>query len=208
MSEDDVASSTEELNEFMHPKRQQGFRFIEGVSQVIVEEDGKDVTYGLHLSVAPVEGYLQQLHLEFTHEDDIYFIRRWEMTEEQFKTFKKDQHLRKSDTFGTFVEKLTALLSNVASNRTTFQAVFVGDNLEFRQRLEFKVVTIVALAFQQLDPGDEYVRDQAQFRYAEKQSMLGQMKVRLTQLFAHVEKKNPQLAQQLKRGSKFAQKET
>lgn len=193
--------------EFVHPKLQAGYKFIEAVPTVTVEEGDRDVTYGITIAVSPIEGDLEQLDIELTREDDIYFLTRCTLTAETFASFKKDQHLRKTETFATFVESLTSMLKNVTSNRTTYKAVFENDKLTFRQQLEFKAVRIFTLAFQQIDDGDEYVRAQAQFRFSEKQHFLSEQLALLNDLFEHVERKNPQLCQQLKRGSKFAQKE-
>ena len=196
-----------EPEEFIHPKLRDNYKFIEAVPQITVEEGDRDVTYGITVSVTPPDGDLEQLDVELTREDDIYFLTRCTLTSETFNGFKKDQHLRKTETFATFVESLTAMLKNVTSNRTTFKAVFEGDKLTFRQQLEFKAVRIFTLPFQQIDDNDEYVRAQAQFRFSEKQHFLSEQLAVLNDLFEHVEKKNPQLCQQLKRGSKFAQKD-
>lgn len=201
--EEDIA----EPEEFIHPKILANYKFIDAVSQITVEEGDRDVTYGITVAISPADGDLEELDIELTREDDIYFLTRCTLTYETFDAFKKEQHLRKTETFATFVESLTTMLKNVTSNRTTFKAVFENDKLTFRQQLEFKAVRIFTLAFAQVDESDEYVRAQAQFRFSEKQHFLSEQLALLNDLFEHVERKNPQLCQQLKRGSKFAQKE-
>lgn len=196
-----------EPEEFIHPKLLANYKFIEAVPQVTVEEGDRDVTYNISLAITPADGALEELDIELTREDDIYFLTRCTLTADSFESFKKDQHLRKTETLATFVESLKTILKNVTSNRTTYKGIFENNKLTFRQQLEFKAVRIFTLEFAQVDENDEYVRAQAQFRFSEKQHFLSEQMHLLNDLFSHVESKNPQLCQQLKRGSKFAQKE-
>ena len=196
-----------EPEEFIHPKLLANFKFIDAVPQITVEEGDRDVTYGITVSISPADGDLEQLDVELTREDDIYFLTRCTLTVENFDAFKKDQHLRKGENLSLFVESLKTMLKNVTSNRTTYKAVFENNKLTIRQQLEFKAVRIFTLDFTQIDDNDEYVRAQAQFRFSEKQHFLSEQLAVLNDLFDHVESKNAQLCQQLKRGSKFAQKE-
>lgn len=198
-----------EVEEFLHPKLNQGFAFIETVNTITVEEDGRDVTYGLKIAVAPLDESkpLEELQMELTLESNIYFVARCTITNDTFEDFKKQQRLKKAETFDSFVESLQTVLDHVTSNRSTYKAIFSKGQLQFKQQLEFKSVKIFALKFDILDAADEYVRAQAQFRYTEKQHELSERMHLLNDLFAHVQEKNPQLYQQLKRSSKFAKKE-
>lgn len=196
--------------EFLHPKlRENYFTFIETVNSLTVEEDGRDVTYGLKIAVAPVEEGkpVEELHVELILESNIYFVARCVITNENWEEFKKQQKLKKNETLDTFVKSLTTVLEHVTANRTTYKAVFRKGVLTFKQQLEFKSVKIFALKFEVLEPGNDYVREQAQSRYTEKQHLLSERMYLLNDLFEHVEEKNPQLYQQLKRSSKFAKKE-
>lgn len=195
-----------EPEEFIHPKLNGGYKFIDTVKMITVDENGRDQTYGLKVAITPAEGDLEELDVELTREDDIYFLMRCTLTAEGFESFRKEQKLRKSETLVSFVETLKTMFNHIMSNRTTYRAAFENGKMTFQQQLEFKAARIFSLQFTQIEDSDEYVRAQAQFRFSEKQHFLSEQLCLLNDLLNHVELKNPQLCQQLKRGSKFADK--
>ncbi|KAH0788812.1 hypothetical protein GPJ56_007494 [Histomonas meleagridis] len=199
-------STAETINSFIHPKLKEDFMFIDSMNQITVEENGKDIQLGIKISITPTDGEMSEIHIELTREDDIYYLSRCIISADTFASFKKSQHLRKTETMATFLSNFINVLKNISSNRTSFHAVFDGSKLMIKQQLELKNVTIFSLIFEEIDRSDQYVRDQAQFRFIEKQHLFMQQKDLLDDFIKHVQNHNPQLAQQLKRISKYATK--
>lgn len=199
---------TQEEEEYLHPLVRQGFKIIYDKA-LTVETNDQDQDYSVKVFVSPADGDTTDLRVELTNESDIYYVTCCELQQNSFEDLKKKQHLRKGENFASFISNITKILDNVNSNRTTFRAIYsINDNsatLTFKQQLEFKSITIFSLDFQQAERSDEYVKAQAQFRYNEKEHFLRDQISVLNELLEHVEAKNPQLAQQFKRGSKFAQ---
>jgi hypothetical protein len=192
------------VQEFSHPKLLEGFKAVDTEKEVIVEEGGRDVRYGLWVALYPAEGDLQQVDIELTKEGDIYFLARASLTGDTFEDFKKKQHLKKSATLADFVNRtIPETFAKVVSNRTTFKAVFTTEKLTFRQQLEFKNVKIFELDFAVIARTEDYVRRQAQFRYNSLQTLIRDSENRLQELITHVSNKNPQFGAQLKKASKF-----
>jgi hypothetical protein len=205
---DGPVGQTEDLaDDFKHPKLKEGFVFRKTIPEFTIEENGRDVSVALTVATSPAqEGEASILYIELTRESDIYYVASSELHQDGFPEFRRTQKLRKSQGFLAFIEDLLKILDNVTSNRTTFRAIYTGTSLEFRQQLEFKNVKLFALNFTVLDRTDPYVKNQAQFRYAWLNHRLSEREHLLSDLLEHVRGKNPQLAQQLEKGSKFAQK--
>jgi hypothetical protein len=204
MAEDAGDGEQDLVEELSHPKFREGFRPVETEKELIVEEGGRDVRYGLLVASYPADGAFEQVHIELTKEGDIYFLARASLAADDFEDFKKTQRLRKSATLSDFVTRTIAeTFAKVVSNRTTFKAVLAANKLTFRQQLEFKNVKIFELQLDVIPPDNEYVREQAQFRYNFLQRLIRDREVKLQELIAHVSNKNPQLGTQLKKTSKF-----
>jgi hypothetical protein len=203
MTETELGLPVDPAEEYTHPKILAGWTRIEAVPQITIEEGEKDRVRNIDIWICPAEGDLEQLEIELTSEDDIYSVRRAVLTVSTFPEFRKEQRLRKTETFPGFVECLKTVLKNVATNRSTFRATFEEGHLVFRQQLEFKTVKIFSIEFSGLGAGDEYVKKQAQFRFTEKQHLLNGQLALLKDLFRHVESKNAIMAQQVRKGSKF-----
>lgn len=197
----------QEEEEYLHPLVRSGYKVIYD-DLLTVEHDNEDQPYSVRVAVNPAEGNTEELVVELTLENDIYYCARCSLSAKSFEQFKKSQHLRKGETFPDFIQNVVKIMENVNSNRTTFRAIYeVSDSacvLTFKQQLEFKSIKIFALNFQQWERGEEYIKEQAQFRYNEKEHLLRDQIQVLKELLDHVDSKNPQLAQQLRRGSKFA----
>jgi hypothetical protein len=201
---------TDLAEKFAHPKLKEGYVFQAHTTDFIVDESGRDSLVTLRVATYPdTEEAIERVYIEITRENDIYFVANWELLEPNFKEFAQKQHLRKNQTFSQFIRDLLEILQNVTTNRTTFRAIFSGTDpqrkLELKQQLEFKNVPIFCLPFTVVDKADKYVKDQAQFRYQWLSHEIVSQESDLARLMDHIRAQNAPLAQQLEKGTRFAQ---
>lgn len=208
MSEEESFNS----NEFQHPLLVQGYKTAYENDLIIHDTDDSDKQFHIQIFYRDneEEENNSEILMEATVESDIYSIRRFEVNQESFDQFAKSQPFKKFK-FADFVTKLERALDNVRTNRSSFSAVFSEEDdgylLTIRQQLEFKRVDIFRLKFSLLDESnEEYLGQQAQYRYSFKLSQYDDEVRKLNELFDHIREKNPKLCDQLLKGSKFGQK--
>ena len=193
---------------FQHPLLIDGYKTSYENDLIINDSDSTDKQF--HIQVFHKDDENPQILIEVSVESDIYSIRRFEVSQEDFDQFAKEQPFKKFK-WEDFVTKLERALENVRTNRSSFSAVFTEEDdhylLTIRQQLEFKRVDIFRLKFTLLDQEqEEYLGRQAQYRYSFKLSQYDDEVRKLNELFDHIREKNPKLCDQLLKGSKFGQK--
>ena len=199
-----------DITELQHPLFKEGFELHYDEDIVVSFDDGQSTEDEILNFKVMTHQEQNVLRVEVTRESDIYWVLQFEISEGDFPNFAKKQPFKKIN-FDTFVQNLMRTLDNVKNNRSAYSAVLSAEDeehftLTLRQQLEFKRVDIFRITFTLLADDFDYTQDQAQHRYSYKLIQFEDAQNRLRELFDHIEKKNPQLCAQLRKGSKFSQK--
>lgn len=204
MSEHDTESENIEET-YTRPLQLQEYEIIYD-ENIIVRTSEKDQTYNFKIAQRKIDDNSSEVRVEMTLENDIYSVRQFIMDSDAYKEWIRHQKYKKCK-FENFAEHLRTILENSRTNRSAYNVKFLENDdfymLELQQRLEFKTVDIFNLEFHDMDPNDQYVHDQAQYRYHLKISDYNDKKNELRQLLDFVNKKNPTLGTQLRRGLKI-----
>ena len=197
----DVTQAKERMT---HPLlREEAYTLLVSENLTVETEDNeKTFKFSLYKSPGNKEEAMKELRIELTKEDDIYFIAMKEFDEKSFREFAKKAKVKFD--FNSFANKLELVVGNVNTNRTVYSAEFKENKLTFKQKLQFKTVQLFQIPFDILNSEeDEYVDDQAQFRFEEKTALVNSIEEAYNKLCEHVQKNNKQLYSQLRRGQEF-----
>lgn len=148
---------------------------------------------------------IEKIRVELTREDHIYYVAICEIDPSNFREKIGNDQLRKS--FAEFPELLTSILERTKKQRTIYTVRFddINRRLEFRQKLQYKSVSILRLSMTILDQEDDYVLDLAQFRYELKAAQYKTLEMELERLMLHLKTHKPNMYSQLQRGQDFNQ---
>lgn len=200
MTEYDAESENIEQT-YTHPLILDGYDIIYDKNIIVSGDDKKDQKYNFKIAQISNEDSSPEVRVEMTVENDIYSLEQFSISSDEYPTFIKTQKYRKCK-FENFAEHLATILENARTNRSSYNVKFNNEILELQQRLEFKTVEIFKLEFHMQDADDQYIHDQAQYRYHHKISDFNDKKNELRKLLDFVSKKNPTLGTQLRRSLK------
>lgn len=141
---------------------------------VILEVDGVDTPHNLCVFHKPEgDGPLEEVIIEITREDDVFYVARAAFDEEGYNEFRKSHKIRAD--FNHFISTFSNILKSVQTNRAAFVARFNNESLNFKQKLEFKSVDILTIDFQKCDENDAYVMELAQYRHDTKLNQIEEL---------------------------------
>ena len=146
------------------------------------------------------EGIIENIKVELTSENDMFFHYTHSLTEESFKVVQEDQKLMIE--FNDYQNILIKLLNSCIKEPHSFLAVFImqrdgSARLDFIQNMEYKFVELLSMDFHAST--EEVIRQQITFRYNSVKSKLAIMQARLQDINAIVKIKNPSLLLQLQK---------
>ncbi len=146
------------------------------------------------------EGNAENVKVELTSENDMFFHYTHSLTEESFKTVQEDQKLMIE--FADYSNILIKMLNSCIKEPHSYLAVFImqrdgSARLDFIQNMEYKFVELLSMDFNA--SSEEIIRQQITFRYNSVKSKLAIMQARLQDINAIVKIKNPSLLLQLQK---------
>jgi len=146
------------------------------------------------------ESNAENIKVELTSENDMFFHYTHSLTEESFKTVQEDQKLMIE--FPDYSNILIKMLNSCIKEPHSYLAVFImqrdgSARLDFIQNMEYKFVELLSMDFNAST--EEVIRQQITYRYNSVKSKLAIMQARLQDINAIVKIKNPSLLLQLQK---------
>ncbi|EGR29241.1 hypothetical protein IMG5_160400 [Ichthyophthirius multifiliis] len=146
------------------------------------------------------EKNLQQLKLELSSDNDIFFHFTHLANENNFKTIKQTQQL--NIQFNEYPSICIKCFNKVEKDQNQYSAIFTIMNegmgrLEIVQSTEYKNIEVIAFEFQASN--DDLIRQIITFRYMSLKSKLALMEGRLQDINEVVRVKNPSLLLQIQK---------
>ena len=200
-----MSDSDSFVDDLVHPFVEEGYDVGFNDDLVVITKDGDQIFHFRIGQITDENADNEEIVVEMTREGDIFYVSRFVIRPEEFKTFIRTQGYKKC-RFENFAEHLSTILENARTNRAAYSVYFNDDALEVKQKLEFKTVNIFKLDFHSEERNSDYVSKQAQYRYHRKNTDFEDVNNHLIDLLEFVERKNPQLAAQLRKGLKYGKK--
>ena len=146
------------------------------------------------------EGNMENVKVELTSENDMFFHYTHSLTESSFKTVQDEQKLMIE--FLDYPNILIKMLNSCIKEPHSYLAVFImqrdgSARLDFIQNMEYKFVELLSLDFNA--SSEDVIRQQITYRYNAIKSKLAIMQARLQDINAIVKIKNPSLLLQLQK---------
>ncbi|CAI2380134.1 unnamed protein product [Moneuplotes crassus] len=146
------------------------------------------------------EGNAENVKVELTSENDMFFHYTHSLIEDTFKVVQEDQKLMIE--FPDYPNILIKMLNSCIKEPHSYLAVFImqrdgSARLDFIQNMEYKFVELLSMDFNA--SSEEIIRQQITFRYNSVKSKLAIMQARLQDINAIVKIKNPSLLLQLQK---------
>ncbi|CAI2379673.1 unnamed protein product [Moneuplotes crassus] len=146
------------------------------------------------------EGNSDNIKVELTSENDMFFHYIHNLTDDTFKHVQEDQKLMIE--FADYSNILIKMLNSCIKEPHSYLAVFImqrdgSARLDFIQNMEYKFVELLSMDFNA--SSEEIIRQQITFRYNSVKSKLAIMQARLQDINAIVKIKNPSLLLQLQK---------
>ena len=146
------------------------------------------------------ENNINQIRIELSCENDLFFHFTSDIDEETFKLMKENQKL--TVNFGEFCNLLKRLFNNCINEPQSYIAVFIMQKegtarLDFIQNIEYKFIELLSIDF--VNSPDDTVRKQISYRYNALRTKLELMQNRIQAISNIVRIKNPSLLLQIQK---------
>ena len=143
-------------------------------------------------------GNLQNVKIELTSENDLFFHYTHIVDEDSFRHMQENQKLMIE--FGDYTNILIKMVNSCIKEPHSFLAVFIMNRdgsakLDFIQNIEYKFIELLSCDF--VASPEDTVRQSITFRYNSVKSKVALMEARLKDVNALVKVKNPSLLLQL-----------
>ncbi len=145
-------------------------------------------------------GALQNVKIELTSENDLFFHYTHIVDEDSFRHMQENQKLMIE--FGDYTNILVKMVNSCIKEPHSFLAVFIMNRdgsakLDFIQNIEYKFIELLSCDF--IASPEDTVRQSITFRYNSVKSKVALMEARLKDVNNLVKVKNPSLLLQLQK---------
>lgn len=145
-------------------------------------------------------GTLQNVKIELTSENDLFFHYTHIVDEDSFRHMQENQKLMIE--FGDYTNILIKMVNSCIKEPHSFLAVFIMNRdgsakLDFIQNIEYKFIELLSCDF--VASPEDTVRQSITFRYNSVKSKVALMEARLKDVNNLVKVKNPSLLLQLQK---------
>ena len=154
------------------------------------------------------ENNIEQIRIELSCENDLFFHFTSDLDEEAFKLMQENQKL--TVNFSEFCNLLKRLFNKCINEPQSYIAVFIMQKegtgrLDFIQNIEYKFVELLSVDF--VNSPDDTVRKQIGYRYNALRTKMEMMQERIIAINNIIKIKNPSLLHQINKApSKFNMK--
>ena len=144
------------------------------------------------------ENNINQIRIELSCENDLFFHFTSDIDEETFKLMQENQKL--TVNFGEFCNLLKRLFNNCINEPQSYISVFIMQKegtgrLDFIQNIEYKFIELLSIDF--VNSPDDTVRKQIGFRYNALRTKMEMMQERIIAINNIIKIKNPSLIHQI-----------
>ena len=144
------------------------------------------------------ENNINQIRIELSCENDLFFHFTSDINEETFKLMQENQKL--TVNFGEFCNLLKRLFNNCINEPQSYISVFIlqkegTGRLDFIQNIEYKFIELLSIDF--VNSPDDTVRKQIGFRYNALRTKMEMMQERIIAINNIIKIKNPSLIHQI-----------
>ena len=144
------------------------------------------------------ENNINQIRIELSCENDLFFHFTSVIDEETFKLMQENQKL--TVNFGEFCNLLKRLFNNCINEPQSYISVFIMQKegtgrLDFIQNIEYKFIELLSIDF--VNSPDDTVRKQIGFRYNALRTKMEMMQERIIAINNIIKIKNPSLIHQI-----------
>ena len=144
------------------------------------------------------ENNINQIRIELSCENDLFFHFTSDIDEETFKLMQENQKL--TVNFGEFCNLLKRLFNNCINEPQSYISVFIMQKegtgrLDFIQNIEYKFIELLSIDF--VNSPDDTVRKQIGFRYNALRTKMEMMQERINAIYNVIKLKNPSLIHQI-----------